>query len=127
MARESVQHLLASGVRSACQKIASVARALVTLGGKRLNLRTFDVSSDELAITSGPPRGTRKKIRRQEREHRNRSRSRHVAVKILSHVWFSCALFVCSFSLTRMAQGFLSCCGAVTGNGFPGHTQASAR
>ena len=59
---ESVQYFLASGVRCTCQKIASVARALVTLGGKRLNLRTFDVSSDELAITSGPPQGTRKKI-----------------------------------------------------------------
>jgi hypothetical protein len=92
-------------------------------GSKRLNLRTFDVGSDELAITSGPPRGARKKFPARSANAGIRSRSRHVAVKILSHVWFSCALFVCSFSLTRMAQGFLSCCGAVTGNGFPGHTR----
>ena len=36
MPRESVQYFLASGVRRTFQKIASVARTLVTLGSKRL-------------------------------------------------------------------------------------------
>jgi hypothetical protein len=60
--QECVQYFLASGVRCTRQKIASVARALVTPGSKRLNLRTFELGSDEPASASRPLRGTRKKI-----------------------------------------------------------------
>ena len=50
-----------------------------------------------------------KKSRSEARQGQNRSQCCRYKDKILSHVWFLCALFVCSFSLTRMAQGFLCC------------------
>jgi len=68
-----------------------------------------------------------KKFRRVTCWPRNRSRPRHYDVKILSHVWFLCALCVSSFSVSPVAQGFLRCCLTVTGNGFPHHGRFATR
>src|SRR3954469_20308582 len=120
MARQSAQHLLASSPPHARRKIP-LASSLVRQAFESSGVWSQrQLQNDARAVLE-------KNLAKTQADSRFQSRSRHYDVNTLSHVCFSCALLLCSFSLKPMAQGFLRCCLPVTGNGFPRHSRATRR
>jgi hypothetical protein len=79
---------------------------------KRLNLRTVWRPARRVRVRASVPENFFRVVLRRTQ---NESRVRHYDVNALSQVCFSCPIRTASFSLGRMAQGFLRCCGVVTG------------
>src|SRR3954463_15335952 len=120
MARQSAQHLLASSPPHARRKIP-LASSLVRQAFESSGVWSQrQLQNDARAVLE-------KNLAKTQADSRFQSRSRHYDVNTLSHVCFSCALLLCSFSLRPMAQGFLRCCLTVTRNGFPRHSRAATR